>query len=479
MDRCAKIVATVGPSSSDEETLESLLLAGVDVARLNFSHGKQEDHAEMIRKLRGVATKLGRSICILQDLQGPKIRTGEIANDAVQIRPGQPLTLTSRQVLGSESLVSIDFSELAKSVEPGGRILLDDGQLELAITGIKGEDVETKVVTGGILKPRKGVNLPGAHLNIPSLTEKDKADLLFGLEQGVDAIALSFVRTAEDLRELRSEIQRIEPDRASIPIIAKLERPEALDNLVEILGECEGVMVARGDLGVEMSPEKVPLAQKRIIEFANLAGKVVITATQMLDSMINNPRPTRAEASDVANAILDGSDALMLSGETASGKYPVKSVEMMDAIIRQTEQNGGKWCQWEGGARQGMMEDDTYYMTRAAHELAEDRNVSAIAVFTISGRSALLLSKTRPKVPILAFTPRQNSFFLMSMYWGVTPHLIPHVDTVKAMIQAVETAMERTTDVQKGQQVVIVCGFPVNKVRATNMALLHTVGETL
>lgn len=479
MERCAKIVATMGPSSKDEATIEALLKAGVDVARLNFSHGTHEDHAEMIRKLRTIAGKLNRSICILQDLQGPKIRTGEIEGAGVMLRPGEPLTLTTQQVPGSESIVSVDYADLPKAVQPGGRILLDDGQLELSVMSVTGNQVETKVVIGGMLKSHKGVNLPGVKLNVPCLTDKDKIDLAFGLEHDVDVIALSFVRTGADIQHLREEITLLEPDRAKIPIIAKLERPEALDNLVEILKQCDGVMVARGDLGVEMSPESVPLAQKRIIEFANLAGKVVITATQMLDSMINNPRPTRAEASDVANAVLDGSDALMLSGETASGKYPIKAVEMMNAIICQTEQHGGEFCKWDGAPRLGIAEDDTYFLTRAAHELAEDRNVAAIAVFSHSGRTALLMSKTRPKVPILAFTSRQNTFFLMSLYWGVRPHLVPHVDTVRAMLQAVETAMISSTKIETGQQVVLVCGFPVNKIRATNMALVHTVGDPL
>jgi pyruvate kinase len=479
MERCAKIVATMGPSSKDEATIEALLKAGVDVARLNFSHGTHADHADMIRKLRSIAAKLGRSICILQDLQGPKIRTGEIDGAGVMLRPGQQLILTSQPVPGSERIVSVDYADLPKAVQPEGRILLDDGQLELKVVSINDDQVETKVVVGGLLKAHKGVNLPGAKLNIPCLTEKDISDLAFGLEQDVDVIALSFVRTSSDIQHLREEITRLEPDRARIPIIAKLERPEALDNLVEILKECDGVMVARGDLGVEMSPESVPLAQKRIIEYANLAGKVVITATQMLDSMINNPRPTRAEASDVANAILDGSDALMLSGETAAGKYPIKAVEMMVAIICQTEAHGGEWCAWDGASRQGLAEDDTFFLTRAAHELAEDRNVAAIAIFTYSGRSALLMSKTRPKVPILGFTSRQHTFYLMSLYWGVKPHMVPHVDTVKAMLQSVETAMISSTVVEKGQQVVLVCGFPVNKIRATNMAMLHTVGDPL
>lgn len=476
MARCTKIVATIGPASQDASTIESLLKAGVNVARLNFSHGTHEVHAEVIRCLRETAQKLQQPLCILQDLQGPKIRTGELAAGAVEILPGQPLTLTTRSVPGDAQLVTVDFPELPLSVEPGGRILLDDGNLELQVTRVEGEQVFTRVVVGGVLKPHKGINLPGARIPVSALTEKDKEDLAFGLEQGVDAVALSFVRSAEDLQALRDEIARLAPERVDTPVIAKLERPEALDNLEAIVLAADGVMVARGDLGVEMSPEAVPAAQKRIIECANLHERLVITATQMLDSMMNNPRPTRAEASDVANAILDGTDAVMLSGETAAGKYPLKAVQMMNAIICEAETNMQRWNHWHGQADPESPNDDTYFMSMAARALALDKNVAAIAVFTLTGRTAALMSKSRPGVPILAFTPVPAVYNRMAMFWGVSSHMVKQACSIEEMVAEVEQALLASAEVQKGQQVVITCGYPVGEIRPTNLALLHTVG---
>jgi pyruvate kinase len=475
--RCAKIVATIGPASQDEITLSNLIQAGMDVARLNFSHGTHEDHAQVFSRLRKAARVAGRSICILQDLQGPKVRTGNLTSGSLLLEPGQRLTLTTREMAGDENAVSVDYADLPRCVQPGGRILLDDGNLELAVVSVGEESIETRVVQGGILKPHKGVNLPGAIIKLPCLTQKDKEDLAFGLDLGIDAIALSFVHTADDILELRNLIKEIKPELSEIPIIAKLERPEALDNLEEIMRVTDGVMVARGDLGVEMPPEKVPSAQKHIIECANRNAKVVITATQMLDSMIHNPRPTRAEASDVANAVFDGTDAVMLSGETASGEYPVKSMQMMDAIVQEAELHIADWGHWKGGIPHEYDQDDTFFMTLAARELAHDRQVAAIAVFTKSGRTALLMSKTRPSVPILAFTPLQETYQRLYLYWGVTPYLVKQAETIRTMLADVEDTMMRTTSIQAGQRVVLVCGYPVNQVRPTNMALLHTMGS--
>lgn len=478
-ERSAKIVATIGPASQDDNTILSLIHAGVNVARLNFSHGSHEDHAGVITRLRMTAKKMDRSICIMQDLQGPKIRTGNLEAGSVELISGQSFTLTTKPVPGTNQIVSVDFPDLPRSVQPGGKILLDDGNMELVVVSSSQDQVETRVILGGILKPHKGVNLPEARLDIPSFTEKDEEDLAFGLEQGVDMVAMSFVRTAGDVVRVRNAIARLAPDKPYTPIIAKLERPEALHNLEEIMRITDGVMVARGDLGVEMSPEAVPIAQKQIIDCANRNAKPVITATQMLETMIHNPRPTRAEASDVANAIFDGTDAVMLSEETAAGDYPVKSVQMMDAIIREAEAHIEDWGHWKGISSLEMTQDDTHFMTLAARELAHDRKVAAIAAFTRSGRTALLLSKTRPGVPILAFTPSEETYNLMNMYWGVTPCLVPQVDTVKAMLVEVEAAMVKSTPIQHGQQVVLVCGFPVDQIRPTNLALLHTVGEHL
>lgn len=478
MRRCTKIVATIGPASQDEHTIRALLQSGMNVARLNFSHGTHSEHAEVYRLLRETAQKLGQPLMILQDLQGPKIRTGELHQGSAELIAGQLFTLTTLDLLGDSSQVSVDLPILAQCLDAGSKILLDDGNIELQVVSIGEDQVETRVIQGGVLMPHKGVNLPGASIDIPSMTAKDEEDLKFGIELGVDAIAASFVRTSEDVQLIRDTINRYSRSEPKIPIIAKLERQEALTNLEAIVHVADGLMVARGDLGVEMPPEAVPIAQKRIIEIANQHSKVVITATQMLDSMIHSPRPTRAEASDVANAIFDGTDAVMLSGETAVGEYPVYAVKMMDAIAMQTESYMDRWGHWQGPHGSVEEHDDTYYLTLAARELAHDRNVAAIAIFTKSGRTALLMSKTRPGVPILAFTPLIETYNRMQMYWGISSHKIPHVNTIEEMIQVVEEEMLTANSIQPGQQVVLIFGYPVHEVRPTNMALLHTVGAS-
>jgi len=488
MDRWSKIVATLGPASQDEAILTSMVKAGVDVVRLNFSHGSHSDHARSIELIHRISRKLGKPICLLQDLQGPKIRIGELADASIKLKAGQLLTLTTQPVIGNKDLVSVDYQDLATSVLPGNRILLDDGNLELQVIEIRGEKILTNVILGGHLKPHKGVNLPGAILALSALTPKDEADLAFGLDQGIDVVALSFVRYASDIHTLRQLIAQIAPDRKGTPVIAKLERAEALENLDEIIDAADGVMVARGDLGVELSPQAVPIAQKQIIAAANRHAKVVITATQMLETMITNRRPTRAEASDVANAIFDGTDAVMLSGETAVGKYPVESVEMMDLIIRQAEEHLTEWGHWEGKLHEDAVglttlgevtQDDALSITAAARELAHDRNVAAIAVFTQTGRTALLMSKARPHLPILAFTPFESTYKRLSLLWGVSPHLVPYVDTLNSMLESVEKAIVSSTSIQAGQQVVLISGFPVGAMCPPNLALLHTIRGNL
>jgi pyruvate kinase len=479
MERCAKIVATIGPASQDVQVLRELIRAGMNVARLNFSHGTHEDHAAVIARLRSLSAELDIPVTILQDLQGPKIRAGNLAAGQVELKSGNELILTTESVPGDQHEVPVDFPELPQSVHAGGRILLDDGKMELSVTGVSDHTVDTRVVQGGILKSHKGINLPGAHIPVPSLTEKDEVDLAFGLEQGVDAVALSFVRTAKDVEHLREAIQRLAPGRSHPLVIAKLEKPEAIDNLENIMEITDGVMVARGDLGVEMSPEAVPIAQKQIIECANRHDKIVITATQMLESMMQNPRPTRAEASDVANAIFDGTDAVMLSGETAAGQFPIESVKMMDSIVREAEAHMDEWGHWQGCSPCETLMDDTFYMTQAAAELAHNRNVSAIAVFTQTGRTALLMSKTRPRVIILGFTPDPKIYYQLPMFWGVHPYLVPHANTIKTMLLDVEKAIRKDSPVAPGQQVVLICGFPVDRVGPTNLALLHTIGARL
>ena len=478
MERKARIVATIGPSSQDRAILRRMIQTGMNVARLNFSHGTYESHGQNILLIRELAREIGKPVAILQDLQGPKIRIGEIPNGGLEIHPGDILNIdfTNSPTPGSGAQFNIPFPGLQQRLHPGGKVLLDDGNIEFLIRTITSTGVTVEVTLGGNLTSHKGFNLPGVDPGVPAFTEKDKDDLHFGLDNQVDLIAISFVRTASEVLEVREEVVRYAPDQASIPIIAKLERPEALDNLEEILEAADGVMVARGDLGVEMSPASVPIAQKKIIRAANYHSKPVITATQMLDSMIHNPRPTRAEATDVANAIFDGTDAVMLSGETASGKYPLESIAMMDSIVREAEENYHEWSQCDDSPDVDTSED-AVAMTRAAKELAHDRNVSAIAVFTHSGRTALLMSKVRPQVAILAFTPTPSAYQKMALYWGVKPYLVPYVTTVESMIQTVDEVMLTALPIQVGQQVVVISGFPIAHKGKPNLALLHTIGE--
>lgn len=481
MKRRAKIVATIGPSSQDEMTLRELLKAGLDVARLNFSHGTHDEHQVVFTRLRQLSKACGRAVTILQDVQGPKIRTGEMEGGKVELIAGQKLVLTTQPVVGNSRLVSVDYAGLPDCVKPGGRILIDDGNLELVVDstspGAGGGLVETRVVLGGTLSPHKGVNLPGARLDMPGLTAKDIQDLTFGLQLGVDAVAISFVREAKDIEFARRTLAQAGPSQRLPLIIAKLERPEALDNLESIIDAVDGVMVARGDLGVEMPPECVPNAQKRIIELANQKARLVITATQMLESMIHQPRPTRAEASDVANAIFDGTDAVMLSAETAVGQYPVQAVTMMNAIVEQAEEHITEWGRWNGLPEPASRDDDTYYLTQAACQLAHDRDVTALAVFTESGRTACVLAKERPVVPILACTPNLDTYQRMGLYWGVQPLLVPRAHNIEEMLHSVEGALLATQVIKPGEQVVLTFGYPLNRARPSNMALLHTVGE--
>ncbi len=481
MDRFAKIVCTLGPSSNTKEMIQSLISAGMNVARLNFSHGTHEDHAELIRLIRNISDEMGASITILQDLQGPKLRIGKLPEGKIELKAGDQVTLSSSESLvvdQDDIFIPFEIPDLHKALKPSNHILLDDGQIEMEVQSVNGERIEAVVTLGGTLKSNKGVNLPGANLTIPTFTEKDQKDLRFGLEHKVDMIAISFVKDADDIITVRNAIkeQTSQERVACTPIIAKLERPEALEDLEEIMKITDGVMVARGDLGVEMSPDAVPIAQKEIIACANAHAKLVITATQMLDSMINNPRPTRAEATDVANAVFDGTDALMLSGETAAGRYPVESVKMMSSIIITAEKNLSKWGNVTFDTEMAD-QSDPVSITRAARELAKDRNVAAIVVFTQSGKTARLMSKTRPDVPILAFTPELRTYRQMSLYWGVTPLLVPYADTLEMMLKHVETAIATTTNLQKGQQVILISGFPVGEYRQPNLAMLHTLGE--
>jgi pyruvate kinase len=401
-----------------------------------------------------------------------------MAEGPVEIHQGAELVLTTAAAKGTDSRIQVNFPGLPESISPGGRILLDDGRLELEVKKIQGSDITTEIIQGGMLKAHKGVNLPGAKLDISSLTEKDLLDLEFGLEQGIDILALSFVRSAQDIKKLREAIIQIDPQKAKIPVIAKLEHPDAIDNLHEIIHAVDGVMVARGDLGIEMPPESVPIAQKQITAMANKHLCYVIIATQMLESMIDNPRPTRAEASDVANAVLDGTDAVMLSGETAIGKFPVKTVQMMSSIISQVEEHSEDWGKLDLDLTEDSSHDDAVTITQAARELARDRNVEAVAVFTQSGRTARLMSKARPSVPILAYTPDRDTYQYLAMLWGTTPYLIPHAGSIEEMIAHVDSAVIEGTHVKPGQEIVLIAGFPIQDMVPPNLALLHTVKST-
>jgi pyruvate kinase len=484
MQRKAKIVATIGPSCSSDNVLGRLIEAGLDVARLNFSHGTHDTHGQTIALIRRLSEEYNKPVTILQDLQGPKLRVGKLPEGGIELKSGQTIILKPAEEGDSPIAtkeddileIPMDVPNLVHSVSTGNRILLDDGQMELQVSDVGPNFLEARVVLGGMLKSHKGVNLPGALLDIPAFTEKDREDLIFGLQQHIDAVAISFIRKAEEVQYVRKMMLEIDPASKNIPLITKLELPEAIDNLEEILAASDGVMVARGDLAVETSPSSVPIIQKKIIEAANHHAKIVITATQMLDSMINNPRPTRAEASDVANAIFDGTDAVMLSGETASGSYPVESVEMMVRIVNEAEAHFSKW-----GFCNELQEpptiDDAVSITRAARELAHDREVSAIAVFTQSGRTALLMAKARPHVPIFAFTPEIDTYRRMGLLWGVTAMLVPYASTVESMLDHVDNAIIASTNLNTGEQVVMISGFPVGAMRPPNFALLHTIGD--
>ncbi|GAC1344673.1 MAG: pyruvate kinase [Ktedonobacteraceae bacterium] len=478
--RRTKIVCTIGPATNSEERLEQLIRAGMNVARLNFSHGTQGDHAVVIERVRKIAARLGCPIAILQDLQGPKIRTGLLeGGQPVMLNDGANITITTRPIIGNAQIVATTYKPLPQDVKDGDRILLDDGLLELRVLNCDQEDVKCLVVHGGLLKEHKGINLPGVAVSAPALTEKDRDDLKFGVMHEVDYVALSFVRKPEDVLEARHLIRQFQVEQVatkqtlvSIPLIAKLEKPEAVARLDEILEVVEGVMVARGDLGVEMAPEKVPLIQKRIISRCNDLGLPVITATQMLESMITNPRPTRAEASDVANAILDGTDAVMLSAETATGAYPIEAVQMMVRIALETEAGNRT-------ARQPQCKHLTqaHAVSHAARALTEEASVQAIVVFTRSGTSAHLISKDRPRTPILAYTPSERVYHQLALWWGVWPHCLQMQGTTEDLIAAVDQRLQDDQLVQRGEHVVVMGGMPVASQARTNFVKLHRVGD--
>ena len=466
--RRAKIVCTLGPSSSTEEQIRQLLLLGMDVARLNFSHGSHHEHLQRIRAVRKTAAALGRSICVLQDLQGPKIRTSALrGHRPVSLVSGSRVTIVNREIEGTAERLGTTFKNLAQEVAPGSRILLSDGLLSLKVLKVRGEDVICEVIDGGILQEHQGINLPGAVLSAPSLTRKDRLDLAFGLSARVDAVALSFVRSAADVRAVKKAIAAAGRD---TPVIAKLEKPQAIDNLEEILEVADGVMVARGDLGVEVAPEKVPIIQKHVIRRAMHWRKPVITATQMLDSMMHNPRPTRAEASDVANAIYDGTDAVMLSGETAAGLYPREAVSMMDRIVVEAEAD-------LRNSRHPLRRPERQLtipqaICESVAHVAEELNMRGIAVFTASGNTAGQISKYRPMAEVYAFAHLPEVCNRLNLFWGVRPVLMPQARGVEAMVEAAETELRRTGVAGSGDIVAVVAGTRMGT-GSTNFIRLH------
>jgi pyruvate kinase len=470
--RRTKIVATIGPASREPRVLQRLIEAGVDVVRLNFSHGEHQDHLAVLQAVREIAEGRRKSVAVLQDLSGPKIRTGRLKGGGpVELLTGARVVITTDESIeGDAERISTTYDLLPKDVEPGDRILLDDGNLELRVTATHGDEVETTVVHGGPLKPNKGMNLPGARLSTPALTEKDRRDLAFGVKHGVDYIALSFVRQAADVEETKALIRSLG---STAPLIAKIEKREAVNDLPQILEAADGVMVARGDLGVELSTEEVPTLQKRIIEVANGAGKVVITATQMLESMIDHPRPTRAEASDVANAILDGTDGIMLSAETASGRFPVEAVATMARIALYTEQHYGL----RGPARLmvgGGGSPIASSLARVANTVAEELDCKLIVAFTESGATARMVSAFRPRAPIAAITHNPDTYRRLALWWGVVPLQSTFVPTTDEMILQGEAILKREGLVQAGDTVLMLAGQS-HTTGATNMLRVHSI----
>lgn len=471
--RKTKIVCTLGPSSSSAEMIEKLIQAGMNVARLNFSHGTHAGHAQVLKRIRAVSRRLRQPVAVLMDLQGPKIRTGRVTPGVV-LKAGQPLTLTSRELMGTASLVSTNYRGLSADLKPGDAVLVNDGRIRLLVEKVKGLDVQCLVQVGGELSDHKGINLPGVRLSIPSLTPKDLADLKFGMGQGVDYVAMSFVRQPSDILRLKQRMERA--GGRDIPVIAKIEKPEAVEQLAGILKVCEGIMVARGDLGVEMSPEQVPILQKDLIARANQAQVLVITATQMLESMVHSPQPTRAEASDVANAIFDGTDAVMLSQETAVGSYPLETVAMMGRICEAAEASFQYISQHSlenlKRARYHSVPDTICHAARVA---TEDLPIKVVVCFTQSGATARYLSKYRPQVRIIAYSPSQSSVSRMSLYWGTQPRYLPLIHKAENLFKGVERALKGEGVVAKGDLILIVSGTPIGQKGSINLLKAHKI----
>ncbi len=473
--RRAKIVCTLGPATDSEASLAALVDAGMDVVRLNFSHGTRAQHLRRLQLVRNLAQERGKTVAFLQDLQGPKIRTGPLEGGRpVELRANSTVILTTRKALGNARLISTNFRALPREVRRGNRILLADGLMELRVERVSGREITCRVISGGELGEHQGINLPGIPLRISALTAKDRGDLEFGTKHGVDYIALSFVRRPEEVLELKRILARAGKQ---TPVVAKLEKPEAIDRLDEILQVADAVMVARGDLGVELSPERVPVIQKRVIERANVMKVPVITATQMLESMTVHPRPTRAEASDVANAIFDGTDALMLSAETATGHYPVEAVKMMARIISAAEMSPRYG--WGFGRRRAKDESMTVpeSICESVAHITEALALKAIAVFTQSGSSARLISKYRPRVPVFAFSPEEHITRRTALYWGVYAVLMARVQSTDRMVEAAAKWLSERRVVKPGDVIAVIAGTPIARRGTTNLLKLHRIDK--
>ncbi|MDR6226622.1 pyruvate kinase [Desmospora profundinema] len=473
--RKTKIVCTIGPASEDRDTLKNLIKAGMNVARLNFSHGDHAEHLRRIERIREVEAELDSRVALLLDTRGPEIRTGELAVDEVELETGADFTLTTEPMEGDASKVSVSYPGLVEDVKPGSVILVDDGLISLEVKEVAGSDIHCRILNGGPLKSRKGVNVPGVSVNLPGITEKDAADIRFGIEHQVDFIAASFVRKPEDVLEIRKILEEYDAD---IHIISKIENQEGVDNLQSILEVSDGLMVARGDLGVEIPAEEVPIVQKEMIRLCNRLGKPVITATQMLDSMQRNPRPTRAEASDVANAIFDGTDAIMLSGETASGRYPVEAVQTMDRIASRAESS----LKYTDIFRERIEETDVSIpdsISQAVVHTTWTLKSSAIITSTESGRTARMVSKYRPQAPIVAVTVHDSVLRKLCLVWGVYPVLGTQVTTTDEMLQSAIAASLKSSYVRHGDSVVITAGVPVGQSGTTNILKVHVIGDVL
>jgi len=472
--RKTKIVCTIGPASESLENTKKLIQAGMNVARLNFSHGDFEEHGNRIRNIRKACRELGKTVAILLDTKGPEIRLGNLAEEPIELVAGEAVTLTTENIPGDRHRIPVTYKDLPRDVKPGDTILLDDGLIGLKVIEVRGTEIECEIQNSGPIKSKKGVNVPGVAISLPGITEKDANDIRFGIEQGIDFIAASFVRRASDVLEIRELLER--HNASHIQIIAKIENRQGVDNLDEILEVADGLMVARGDLGVEIPVEEVPLVQKMMIEKCNRAGKPVITATQMLDSMQRNPRPTRAEATDVANAIFDGTDAIMLSGETAAGKYPVESVLTMARIAERAE---AALVYREIFLRQASAQQTTVTeaISQAVANSALDLDANAIITSTESGYTARMVSKYRPKAPIIAVTPVEHVMRSLQLVWGVIPVLGKPAKTTDEMFDIAVNGAVGAGLVKLGDTVVITAGVPVGRSGSTNLIKIHTVGD--